>query len=57
MGYNNDGKVLIYSLTNGNLEKEIQADLSNLFAYSNNALLIGKTIYSNLGIKYDLENK
>ncbi len=48
------GNIVIYDLTNGTLIKEIPAKISNLFLYSNNTILIGNTIYSNMGIKYKL---
>ena len=53
MGYVTD-KVMIYDLNNGNLIKEIPANLSELFAYSNKTVLLGNTIYNNHGIKYEL---
>jgi|GEM_PF-5021746 len=46
------GKILIYNLENGTLENEIPANLSELFFYRNNTVLIGNTIYNNKGIKY-----
>ena len=52
MGYVTD-KVLICDLNNGNLIKEIPANLSELFFYSNKTILLGNTVYSN-GIKYEL---
>ena len=54
MGYVTD-KIRIYNLDNGTLEKEIPANLTALFAYSNNAILLGNTVYSNYGIKYIIE--
>ena len=54
MGYVTD-KILIYNLDNGTLEKAIPANLSELFFYSNNTVLIGNSIYSNHGIKYNIE--
>jgi len=54
MGYVSD-KILIYNLENGTLEKEIPANLSDLFFYSNNTVLIGNTIYNNNGIKYVID--
>jgi hypothetical protein len=51
MGYVTD-KILIYNLENGTLENEIPANLSELFFYRNNTVLIGNTIYNNKGIKY-----
>ena len=53
MGYVTD-KVMIYDLNNGNLIKEIPANLSELFFYSNKTVLLGNTIYNNHGIKYEL---
>ena len=48
------GKVIIYDLNNGNLIKEIPANLSELFSYSNKTVLLNNTIYNNHGIKYEL---
>ena len=53
MGYITD-KVMIYDLNKGNLIKEIPANLSELFAYSNRSVLLGNTIYNNQGIKYEI---
>jgi len=53
MGYVT-GKVMIYDLNNGNLIKEIPANLSELFFYSNKTVLLGNTLYNNNGIKYEL---
>lgn len=54
MGYVTD-KILVYNLENGTLENEIPANLSDLFFYSNNTVLIGNTIYNNNGIKYVID--
>lgn len=54
MGYVTD-KILVYNLDNGTLVKEIPANLSGLFFYSNNTVLIGNTIYNNYGIKYIID--
>ena len=51
------GKILIYNLSNGNLEKEIPANTGELFFWGNNSVLSGNTIYSNKGIKYEMKNK
>lgn len=48
------GKIMIYDLNNGNLLREIPANLSEMFSYSNKTILLGNTIYNNHGIKYDL---
>ena len=53
MGYVTD-KIRVYNLEDGTLEKEIPADLSALFFYSNNSVLIGNSVYSNYGVKYNL---
>lgn len=53
MGYVTD-KIMIYDLNSGNLIKEIPANLSELFFYSNKTILLGNTIYNNHGIKYEL---
>ena len=53
MGYISD-KIVIYDLNNGNLIREIPANLMELFFYDNRTILMGNTIYNNNGIKFDL---
>ncbi len=53
MGYVSD-KIMIYDLNNGNLIKEISANLSETFFYSNKTILLNNIIYNNHGIKYEL---
>jgi hypothetical protein len=55
MGFQPD-KIIIYNLVNGQFEKEIPANISNLFTSGNNGLLLGNTIYSNWGVKYKILN-
>ena len=54
MGYVTD-KIRVYNLDDGTLEKEIPANLNELILSGNFSVLIGKTIYSNYGIKYIIE--
>lgn len=51
MGFK-DGKILIYSLADGSLKKEIYANHYELFENSNKTILLGNTIYNNQGVKY-----
>ena len=53
MGYVTD-KLMVYDLNNGNLIKEIPANLRELVLYGYQTRLMGNTIYNNHGIKYDL---
>ncbi|WP_346856720.1 hypothetical protein [uncultured Draconibacterium sp.] len=53
MAYTTD-KILIYNLNNGNLIKEIPANLSELFFSGNKTVLLGNTIYNNNGVLYKL---
>jgi hypothetical protein len=55
MGYG-ENKILIYSLTDGALLNDIPANISELFFYINYTLLVGNTVYSSHGIKYEIEN-
>jgi hypothetical protein len=54
MGYKTD-KIIICSLIDGEVEKEIPSNLFELHMLGDNTILIGNTIYSN-GIKYAISN-
>jgi len=55
MGYG-ENKILICSLADGSVLNDIPANMSELFFYNNCTLLVGNTVYSNHGIKYEILN-
>ncbi len=56
LGYSGN-KLVVYNLDNGTLQYEIPANIMSLIGYGNQTLLIGNTIYSYQGIKYELATK
>jgi hypothetical protein len=54
IGYTS-GKIIVYDLNNGNLIKEIPANLRELFFYSNKTIIVGDFIYNNNGVKYEIK--
>ena len=52
MGYIGD-KALIFNLNSGKLEKEIPINHGDFFRFGTNTILVGNTIYNNLGLKYE----
>ncbi|MFH1050163.1 MAG: hypothetical protein V1779_04430 [bacterium] len=50
-----NGNIVICSLDNGTILREIPADGSQLFMYGYQTIFVGNTIYSHHGIKYEIK--